>query len=37
LDAGTYTVVVRGADGGTGTALVEVYDANGIDPTVLSQ
>ncbi|MFO1448469.1 MAG: hypothetical protein U1F61_09960 [Opitutaceae bacterium] len=30
LDAGGYTVTVAGADGGTGAALVEAYDANGI-------
>lgn len=28
LFPGTYTVVIAGADGGTGVALVEVYDAN---------
>lgn len=28
LDAGVYTAQVSGADGGTGEALVEIYDAN---------
>ena len=28
LNPGAYTAVARGADGGTGTALVEVYDLN---------
>ena len=28
LDAGVYTAQVAGADGGTGEALVEIYDAN---------
>jgi hypothetical protein len=27
LNAGVYTVQVQGADGGTGEALVEIYDA----------
>ncbi|CAN5360253.1 hypothetical protein BH20VER3_BH20VER3_12930 [soil metagenome] len=28
LDAGNYTVHIRGADGGTGVGLVEIYDAS---------
>jgi hypothetical protein len=31
LDAGAYTVTAKGADGGTGIALVEIYDANGVE------
>jgi len=31
LGAGAYTVTARGADGGTGVALVEIYDANGVE------
>ena len=34
LDAQAYTVTARGADGGTGIALVEIYDANGVDRTL---
>jgi hypothetical protein len=30
LDPGPFSVVVNGADGGTGLALVEVYDASGV-------
>jgi hypothetical protein len=34
LEAGAYTVTARGGDGGTGVALVEIYDANGVEPVV---
>jgi len=37
LESGGYTVAVAGADGGTGAALVEVYDANGIQRTPTNQ
>ncbi|MEY2564242.1 MAG: hypothetical protein QOH88_2435 [Verrucomicrobiota bacterium] len=33
LDAGSYTVIVRGANNATGLALVEVYDLDGAAPT----
>jgi hypothetical protein len=36
LDAGSYTVTARGADGGTGVALVEIYDANGVEKPLLN-
>lgn len=31
LSLGAYTVTAKGADGGTGIALVEIYDANGVE------
>jgi len=37
LEPGGYTVAVSGTDGGTGAALVEVYDANGIQRTPTNQ
>ncbi|MBL9206656.1 MAG: hypothetical protein JNN01_16320 [Opitutaceae bacterium] len=37
LEAGGFTITVSGADGGTGAALVEVYDANGVEEPVLNQ
>ena len=37
LDPGPYSVVVNGADGGTGIALVEIYDASGVDQSNLTQ
>lgn len=36
LEQGGYTVTVSGANGGTGDALVEVYDADGVDLPPLS-
>ena len=33
LDPGGYTAIVRGADGGSGIALVEVYDRDPYDPS----
>jgi hypothetical protein len=32
--AGAYPVTARGADGGTGVALVEIYDAHGVEKLV---
>ena len=37
LDAGGYTITVAGVGGGTGAALVEAYDANGILRTPTNQ
>jgi len=37
LDAGGYTVIVSGVNGGTGAALMEIYDANGIERLPLTQ
>jgi len=37
LEAGGFTVKVSGADGGTGAALVEVYDANGTESRAPTQ
>jgi len=36
LGAGAYTVTARGADGGTGVVLVEIWDANGVEKATLS-
>jgi len=35
LDPGVYTALVRGADGGSGIALVEVYDLDAYNPSSL--
>ncbi|MFO1448500.1 MAG: hypothetical protein U1F61_10115 [Opitutaceae bacterium] len=37
LEAGGFTITVSGADGGTGAALVEIYDANGVETPKLNQ
>ena len=37
LDAGGYTAVISGANGGTGAALLEIYDANGTERPALTQ
>jgi YVTN family beta-propeller protein len=36
LDPGAYTVVIRGADGGSGTALAEVFDLSSFQETRLA-